>query len=197
MRSLPKPSPAMVVALIALVLAAAGTATAALSGKDKKKVRGIADQEIAKAAPGLSVSSAKSAQSANAAQSAGSAENANSLGGVAAAGYPLLFSGHANDTTQLLPLFSVPQLGVSLLTKNSPATGADVRVRNDSAVQVVVGTTADSTTGTAIAPSGFAEFNGTATPLLITAHGKPGLALMVTCAEGADGDMYCFGLLGT
>jgi hypothetical protein len=206
MKRFPRPSPAMVVALLALVLAAAGTATAALTGKDKKKVRSIADQEIAKTAAGLSVSSAQtanSAQSANSANSAGSAQTANTaqnataLGGVAANGYPLLFSGHANDSTQLLPLFSVPQLGIALLTKNSPATGALVRVRNDSTVQVVVGTTADSTTGTSIAAGGFAEFDGTATPLLITEHGKPGVALMLTCAEAADSNMFCFGLLET
>jgi hypothetical protein len=55
------PSPAMVVAIIALVLAAVGTAVAgvatvsSLSKKDKKQTRNIAKNEITKAAPGLSV----------------------------------------------------------------------------------------------------------------------------------------------
>ena len=55
------PSPAMVVAIIALVFAVAGTAVAsvatisALTKKEKKQTRNIADNEIAKKAPGLSV----------------------------------------------------------------------------------------------------------------------------------------------
>lgn len=64
------PSPAMVVAIIALVLAAVGTAVAgvatvsSLSKKDKKQTRNIAKNEINKAAPGLSVGSAAHAQTA-------------------------------------------------------------------------------------------------------------------------------------
>src|SRR5262249_52747165 len=87
---IPRPSPALFVAAIALMLAVGGTATAALSGKDRKRVKaiadqeittqagGIADQQITKRAPNLSVSRANTAVSA---------ENANALGGVAAAGY--------------------------------------------------------------------------------------------------------------
>ena len=62
-----KPSPAMVVSIIALVFALAGSATAgvatisALSKKEKKQTRNIADGEINKLAPGLSVKSAGAA----------------------------------------------------------------------------------------------------------------------------------------
>jgi hypothetical protein len=58
------PSPAMVVAITALVFAVAGTAVAgvatisALSKKEKKQTRNIADSEITKQAPGLSVANA-------------------------------------------------------------------------------------------------------------------------------------------
>ncbi len=68
-----KPSPAMVVSIIALVLALAGSAAAGiatisvLSKKEKKQTRNIAKDEIKKAAPGLSVANA---------------QNANALGGV-------------------------------------------------------------------------------------------------------------------
>jgi hypothetical protein len=59
-----KPSPAMVVSIIALVFALAGSAVAGvatvskLSKKEKKQTRNIADSEINKLAPGLSVKSA-------------------------------------------------------------------------------------------------------------------------------------------
>lgn len=67
-----RPSPALLIACVALFVAMGGVGYAALKGKEKKKVRHIADQEIAKQAPGLGV---------------GSAMNADNLGGVAASGY--------------------------------------------------------------------------------------------------------------
>ena len=75
------PSPALVIACVALFLAMGGAGYAALKGKDKRKVRNIADQEIAKQAPGLSVANA------------GNAANAGSLGGVAASGYQRFCTG--------------------------------------------------------------------------------------------------------
>jgi hypothetical protein len=59
-----KPSPAMVVSIIALVFALAGSAAAGvatvsvLSKKEKKQTRNIADTEVNKLAPGLAVKSA-------------------------------------------------------------------------------------------------------------------------------------------
>jgi hypothetical protein len=58
------PSPAMAVAIAALVLALVGTAVAGvatvsvLTKKEKKQTRNIASDEIKKAAPGLSVANA-------------------------------------------------------------------------------------------------------------------------------------------
>jgi hypothetical protein len=75
-----RPSPAMIVSIIALVFALAGTGVAsvatisALSKKDKKKVKNIAknqaDNQITARAPGLSVASANNANSANSANAA-------------------------------------------------------------------------------------------------------------------------------
>jgi hypothetical protein len=63
-----RPSPAMVVAVLALVFAVVGSAVAAsdsLSGKiTKSKVKSIANKQITKAAPNLSVNKAKTADSA-------------------------------------------------------------------------------------------------------------------------------------
>jgi hypothetical protein len=52
------PSPALVIACVALFVAMGGAGYAALKGKDKRKVRSIADQEITKQAAGLSVANA-------------------------------------------------------------------------------------------------------------------------------------------
>lgn len=55
------PSPALIVACLALFVALGGVGYAALKGKDKRKVRAIADQEISKQAQGLNVASAGNA----------------------------------------------------------------------------------------------------------------------------------------
>jgi len=82
-----RPSPALVVAFVALFAAMGGVGYAALKGKDKKKVRVIADQEIAKQASGLSVASA------------GNAANADKLGGAAPADYQRFCAGGAIKAT--------------------------------------------------------------------------------------------------
>jgi hypothetical protein len=82
-----RPSPALVIACIALFLAMGGAGYAALKGKDKKKVRAIADQEITKQAPGLRVGNAANAG------------NADKLGGASAADYQRFCSGGAIKAT--------------------------------------------------------------------------------------------------
>ena len=82
-----RPSPALVIACIALFVGMGGVGYAALKAKDKRKVRAIADQEITKQAPGLSV--------ANAAKAA-TAEN---LGGTPASGFQKFCSGGAIKAT--------------------------------------------------------------------------------------------------
>ena len=75
-----RPSPAIVLAVIALVFAMAGSAIAgtdALSSKiTKSKVKKIAKKQINKAAPGLDVKSAKTADKATNADNATNAANA-------------------------------------------------------------------------------------------------------------------------
>ena len=53
-----RPTPALVIACLSLFVAMGGVGYAALNGKDKKRVRSIADQEISKQARGLSVANA-------------------------------------------------------------------------------------------------------------------------------------------
>jgi hypothetical protein len=87
-----KPSPAILVAVLALVAALAGTAVAgpdaSTSAITKKKVASIATKQINKLAPGLSVahadtaSNATNAQNAAHADTATNAQDANSLDGL-------------------------------------------------------------------------------------------------------------------
>src|SRR5262245_12363449 len=79
-----RPSPALAVACIALFLAMGGAGYAALKGKDKKRIRAIADQEITKQAAGLSVANAG---------------NAARLGGASAADYQRFCSGGSIKAT--------------------------------------------------------------------------------------------------
>ena len=78
-----RPSPAMIVALAALVVALAGTAMAAptaiksiLNKKEKKQVKNISKNQVNALAPGLSVKHADTAGSADTAKSADSAKRA-------------------------------------------------------------------------------------------------------------------------
>ena len=147
-----RPSPAMVVAIIAVILALAGTATAALTKKDKKQVRKIADGEISKQAPGLSVAKAG---------------DADKLGGVAPSGY-VQGGGHtffgtnsASTNTTNNALLNVP--GFANITFNCASNGVDttVHITNTSGVslsdvgqnQSIVGATLDPF-GPAIAAGG-------------------------------------------
>ncbi len=93
-----KPSPAMVVAIIALVFAVAGTGVAsvatisALNKKEKKQTRNIAKSEISKAAPGLSV--------ADSAKLGGLPASSYSLRTATVAGNGALDAAHSDGVTQ-------------------------------------------------------------------------------------------------
>jgi len=109
------PSPAMVVAITALVFAVAGSALAGiatvsvLSKKEKRQTRKIAKNEISKAAPGLSVASAESAKTAN---------SANTVDGLDAADL-LTASGFGEDPeAQALPESFVSVASASITTQS-------------------------------------------------------------------------------
>jgi hypothetical protein len=83
-----RPSPAMIVAVTALIVALAGTAMAAptaiksiLNKKEKKQVKNISKNQVNALAPGLSVKHANTAGSADTAKRADVATNADALGG--------------------------------------------------------------------------------------------------------------------
>jgi hypothetical protein len=83
-----RPSPAMIVAATALIVALAGTAMAAptaiksiLNKKEKKQAKNIAKNQVNALAPGLSVKHADTATNADAAKRADTAANAEALSG--------------------------------------------------------------------------------------------------------------------
>jgi hypothetical protein len=121
-----RPSPAMIVAMIALILALGGSAYA-LSKKDKKQVRNIANSEITKRASGLTVAKAG---------------DADKLGGIAAAGFQQ-GAGHtyfgAKDgaaPSSGNALLSIP--GIANVTFDCAANGVDstVHITNTSGVNL-------------------------------------------------------------
>ena len=170
-----RPSAAMVVAIIAVILAVGGTAAAALNKKDKKKVRNIADQEISKQAPSLSVASA--ANAANATKAA----NADTLGGVGPGGFTQ-GAGHnyfgaktGDNPSSNNSLLSIP--GIGNITFNCAANGVDstVTISNTSGSFLGdVGQTQDSN-GATLDPLGPNISNGssvTLTPHRRRQHGR-------------------------
>ncbi len=102
-----KPSPALIISIIALFVSLAGTGVAsvatisALSKKEKKQTRAIADREVGKLAPGLSVKSADRAGSAGSADRAGSAGSADRAGSAGSAGFATS-AGTAGSATSAL-----------------------------------------------------------------------------------------------
>jgi hypothetical protein len=123
-----KPSPAMVVSIVALVFALAGSAAAGvatisvLSKKEKKQTRNIAKDEINKAAPSLSVANATNSQ------------NANALGGV---GLNSVVTG-ASDSLGGCDPNSITFVSCASVTFDLPRAGrvlgwADIQWHSDSA----------------------------------------------------------------
>jgi hypothetical protein len=124
------PSPAMIVAIVAVVLALGGSAVAALGKKDKKQVRNIANGEITKRASGLAV------------KSADTAKNADAVGGIGPGGFQQ-GGGHtyfgAKDgaaPSSGNALLSIP--GIANITFDCSASGVDstVHITNTSGVNL-------------------------------------------------------------
>jgi ABC-type Na+ efflux pump permease subunit len=205
-----KPSPALVLSVVAIVLALAGTGVAsvatisALSKKEKKQTRNIADSEVNKLAPGLSV--------ANSANSA----NSGKLGGIDPSGY-IQGSGHlvpvrayVDSGGATATLFNAT--GVGTVTVDCANTGDDVTLtytNTSGATQLVsrsftldTGTsTVDSRGNTVAANSTQAATASQAGPsnghmwtidaVPIAATGAPGLTFRGSAWTSAQGQNRC------
>lgn len=204
------PSPAMIVALIALVCSLAGGAYAAV----KLKVNSVKSQHIVRNAvksPEIAPNAVKSPDiGPNAAKGIDVAEatlqgvNAAALGGVAPTGYPQVFSGFSalEPPDLTVPLFSVPALGVAVIPDNSIATGGGIRIRNDrTSGSLTVSDVADPDVGTAIDPGEVEPpgatnsfFDNEEMPITVTSAAEPGVVLTILCGIGVGGE-HCIGLL--
>jgi hypothetical protein len=91
-------SPALVIAVVALIAALGGTAVAG-GAINKKKAKNIANNVVTQRAPGLSVSHANTANSANSASSANTANVANKVGPLSAANIDYRSTSGAPETT--------------------------------------------------------------------------------------------------
>ena len=119
MSHLKRPSPALVISILALVAALVVPAYAALNKKDKKTVKNLANTEITKRAPGLAVASANTANSADTATSANTA--ANGIDGVA--------GGTTVNTGNDVLLFSLAEGSISVFCDDG---GANFKYTNNS-----------------------------------------------------------------
>jgi len=210
MRGLRMPSPAMIVALIALACSLAGGAYALV----KLPVNSVKSKQIARNAvkpPEIAANAVRSSEIApNAAKGIDVAEatlegiDAAALGGVAPSGYAQVFSGSSSlDPPDLsVPLFTVPALGAAVIPDNSIASGGGIRIRNDRPSGTLeVADVADPDGGAVIDPGEIEPPGATNTffdneemPIVVTSAAEPGVALTILCGTGVVGE-HCIGLL--
>ena len=161
------PSPALIVAIVAVILALGGTAVAALSKKDKKQVRNIANNEITKRASGLSVAKAA---------------DADKLGGVAPAGFQQ-GGGHTYFGTKSganpsngNALLNIP--GIANVTFDCAANGVDstVHITNTSGVTLGDVGQNQANAGATLQPFGPGINNGATVDIVHTNAGGNGVA---------------------
>ena len=207
-----RPSPAMIVAMIALAISLGGSAYAVKVKLKPNQVKtgNIADnavtgQKANESTFGTVPDAAKAASAANAAHAgaADSAANASALGGLGPGAFVRAFGGRVADQDLSALIFSVPELQVSILNHMGAATAAAYRVRNDSnivgnTVAVVSATTIkDGTLLFTVGPSTTSGDHATQGPFYLTSKTNPDLALVFDCfvGEGGSAGNYCWGEL--
>jgi hypothetical protein len=198
------PSPAMLVALLALFVALGGGAYAALKlSPNAVKSKNIAPNAVKSSdiapdnATGADVNEATLAK----------VPDADKLDGTDSKELPKVFSGSSvldPPSPDTAVMFSVPQLGVTALADNTVATSGGLRIRNDrSSGNVAVADSTDfdgvsfiltpgqtSHTG---APGG-GGFQNQNMPVTVTSSAVPGVVLTILCGMGQNGE-NCTGLL--
>jgi hypothetical protein len=133
---------ANVMATIAVFLALGGSGYAALSGKDKKKVKSIADQEIAAQAGGLSVAKAANADTAanavnaNNAVNSANAANADQLDNLDSLDIGIGFLSGRVDNLALTGSTGNPPSGVSAAATTAVVADQDLTLSPDRAIVI-------------------------------------------------------------
>jgi hypothetical protein len=195
-------SPAMIVGVIAVVLAIGGTATAALSGKDKKKVRSVVDQEIFKQAPGIAdqqiTKRAPGIADQEIAQRAPglSVANASSLGGTPAGQYQKSCSAGAIKGSVLVDTRTLPATGAYATIPGFNCAGDVIQVRVDTAglyrVRFAGGA---GGAGSAVATAGNVAMNAAYAFGTDPLDNQPAFAVSITNAAGTPTPNQTFTLL--
>jgi hypothetical protein len=206
MRGFRMPSPAMIVALIALASSLAGGAYAVT----KLKRNSVHSKQIARNAVKSADIAPNAVKGVDVNEGTlGKVPDADKFGGVGATGYPRVFSGHTAidpPDPDSAVLFSVPQLGVSVIADDTVASSGGIRVRNDRTTGQIKVAVRDDFDGVSevvdpgeIEPSGSPGGSGiqnTDMPLTITTSAVPDSVLTVICGIG-DGGEHCVGLLSS
>jgi hypothetical protein len=212
MRALIKlPSPAMVVALIALAAALGGSAYAVKVKlkPNQVKTQNIADdavtgQKANEATFGTVPDAAKAASAANAAHAgaADSSADASALGGFGPGAFVRGFGARVDDQTPSDVFFSVSELKITILNHAGAATAAAYRLRNDSNIvgdQVIVNSAVTDKDGShlfTVNPSTTSGDHAEQGPFYVTSKANPDLVLVLDCTIGAGNPgNYCWGAL--
>ncbi|HEY6636421.1 MAG TPA: hypothetical protein VIZ61_01950 [Solirubrobacterales bacterium] len=174
-----RPSPAMVIAIVALIAALGGTAIGA-SFVTKKQTKKIAKNQVKKLAPGLSVASAKKA------------DDADKLGGAGAAAYQTAAASDLRSDTNALTTSNETVLSANITLPAAKTVTAIASVEavadgggNDNInCNVNIAGTDGARQSTYITPNGLE--NSTTLPLTQSlALGAGTHTVIVECSEGA------------
>lgn len=194
-----RPSPAMVVAIAALVAALTGSAvagvvtTVSLDRQEKKQVKRIANKRITKRAPGLSV--------ANARMLAGLGSEQFLRSSRIKRGGPI-----ATNTPEQALILAFPELGLEIRSDGDADTSAQIRVVNlnpSAGPEYLVSYGTDRQNQSVLQSGDNIEIMpGTSIggDIVVSARNTPGAGLLVTCVfsgfvpEAEEGSASCFGV---
>jgi hypothetical protein len=172
-----RPSPAMVVAVVALSLGLAGSAVAAKDGLGKAQLKTLTNKQITKRAPGLAVASAKSADTATSADSSKRADTASAVAPNAVTG-----AGIVDGSVETADLSNTAVTGAKVVDESIGKLDlADDSVFSDEIARDAVGS--DEIVASAVRASELAEQKAVVSPGVTV---QPGTArtTVVNCPNG-------------
>ena len=183
------PSPAMIVALVALASSLAGGAYAQTLKRNSVRSKQIARNAVK--SPDIAPNAAKGVDVNEA--TLGLVPNADRLDGLDSTALVRSFAGHIAEFDSGV-VFSVPELEVAILGDTQGASSNAFRVRNDSGDDVLLNELILHQEALDIVdPNSTSANQNEDGPFLLIAKSHPDLALVFGCANAAQ--LYCFGQL--
>jgi hypothetical protein len=186
------PSPAMIVALIALACSLAGGAYAVV----KLRPNSVRSKQIARNAvksPDIAPNAAKGIDVNEA--TLGKVPDADKLDGLDSTALVRSFGAHINDTAPDL-IFTVPEMEVSIVGDLGAASSNGFRIKNDSNDTVRMSDLEFAQEADLSVPANTTsadQLGGSTGPFVVTAESHPDLLLLFGCVD--HGVQYCFGQL--